>query len=159
MAEVNWGGMNIKWSSLSTQDKKEYGSGLALITIASALSGFILGGIWGERITGSPDEMTWIYSYLYPIAILGFLAGGKLITDFMKRQDEGFIDFNIKANLYGINFFWIVGFLILWPLEVFMGFDFVFFEYFLLYSIGISIGGRKAYKEMYVIDINDEMQS
>ena len=40
-----------------------------------------------------------------------------------------------------------------------MGFDFVFFEYFLLYSIGISIGGRKAYKEMYVIDINDEMQS
>ena len=38
-----------------------------------------------------------------------------------------------------------------------MGFDFVFFEYFLLYSIGISIGARKTYKEMYVIDINDEI--
>lgn len=157
MAEVNWGGMNIKWSSLNAEDKKAYGGGLVLVTLASALSGFILGGIWGERLTGQSDEMSWIYSYLYPMAIVGFLAGGKLITDFMKRQDEGFLDFNIKATLYGINFFWITGFLVAWPLEVFMGFDFVFFEYFLLYSIGISIGARKTYKEMYVIDINDEI--
>ena len=155
MAEVNWGGMNIKWSSLNTDDKKAYGGGLVLMTLASALSGFILGGIWGERLTGQADEMSWIYVYLYPMAIIGFLIGIKLITDFMKRQDEGFIDFNTKATLYGINFFWITGFLVAWPLEVFMGFDFVFFEYFLLYSIGISIGARKAYKEMYVIDIND----
>ena len=110
MAEVNWGGMNIKWSSLNAEDKKAYGGGLVLMTLASALSGFILGGIWGERLTGQSDEMSWIYSYLYPMAIVGFLAGGKLITDFMKRQDEGFLDFNIKATLYGINFFWITGF-------------------------------------------------
>ena len=61
MAEVNWGGMNIKWSSLNTNDKKAYGGGLVLVTLASALSGFILGGIWGERLTGQADEMSWIY--------------------------------------------------------------------------------------------------
>ena len=78
------------------------------------------------------------------------------MTNFMERQDEGFVDFNTKAAMWGVNFFWIVGFLVAWPLEVFMGFDFVFFEYFLLYSLGISIGARKAYKQMYVIDINEE---
>ena len=57
MAEVNWGGMNIKWSSLNAEDKKAYGGGLVLMTLASALSGFILGGIWGERLTGQSDEM------------------------------------------------------------------------------------------------------
>ena len=137
MAEVNWGGMNIKWSSLNAEDKKAYGGGLVLMTLASALSGFILGGIWGERLTGQSDEMSWIYSYLYPMAIVGFLAGGKLITDFMKRQDEGFLDFNIKATLYGINFFWITGFLVAWPLEVFMGFDFVFLSTF--YFIALAL--------------------
>ena len=57
MAEVNWGGMNIKWSSLNAEDKKAYGGGLVLMTLASALSGFILWGIWGERLTGQSDEM------------------------------------------------------------------------------------------------------
>ncbi len=156
MAEVNMGGLNIKWSSLSKQDKKEYGAGIALLTIASGISGVILGGIWGERILGGVNTLEWIYSYLYPVAIVCFFLSVKLMNNFMKRQDEGFVDFNIKANIWGINFFWIVGFLVAWPLEVFMGFDFVFFEYFLLYSVGISIGARKVYKQMYAIDINEE---
>lgn len=156
MAEVNWGGLNIKWASLSSEDKRSYGTGLALITIASGLSGFILGGIWGERLTGEVEPLGYLYNYIYPLAIILFIIGGKLINDFMKRQDEGFVDFNIKATLWGINFFWIAGLLIIWPLELFMGIDFVFFEYFLLYSLGISIGARRIYKQMYVIDINKE---
>ena len=156
MAEVNWGGLNIKWSSLNNQDKKEYGGGLTLMLIASVVSGVILGGIWGERLTGQVDTMTWLYPYMYPFAMLGFIGGAKLMTNFMQRQDEGFVDFNIKSNIYGINFFWIVGFLIAWPLEIFMGWDFVFMEYFLLYALGVTIGGRKVYKEMYLIDINNE---
>lgn len=156
MAEVNWGGLNIKWSSLSKEDKKTYGSGLFLITLASVLSGIILGGIWGERLTGEVDPLGHLYSYIYPIAIILYVIGGKLLNDFMKRQDEGFVDFNIKATLWGINFFWIAGLLIAWPLELFMGIDFVFFEYFLLYSIGLTIGARRIYKQMYVIDINNE---
>ena len=70
MAEVNWGGLNIKWSSLSREDKKTYGSGLFLITLASVLSGIILGGIWGERLTGEVDPLGHLYSYIYPIAII-----------------------------------------------------------------------------------------
>ena len=58
MAEVNWGGINIKWSSLNTKDKKAYGGGLVLVTLASMLSGIILGGIWSERLTGQADEMS-----------------------------------------------------------------------------------------------------
>jgi|ETNmetMinimDraft_19_1059907.scaffolds.fasta_scaffold09088_6 hypothetical protein len=156
MAEVSMGGLNIKWSSLSKQDKKEYGAGMALLTIASGISGVILGGIWGERILGEVNTLEWLYPYLYPVAIICFFLSIKLMTNFMERQDEGFVDFNTKAAMWGVNFFWIVGFLVAWPLEVFMGFDFVFFEYFLLYSLGISIGARKAYKQMYVIDINEE---
>jgi len=105
MAEVNWGGLNIKWSSLNNQDKKEYGGGLTLMLIASVVSGVILGGIWGERLTGQVDTMTWLYPYMYPFAMLGFIVGAKLMTNFMQRQDEGFVDFNIKSNIYGINFF------------------------------------------------------
>ena len=156
MAEVSMGGLNIKWSSLSKQDKKEYGGGIALLTIASGISGVILGGIWAERILGEVNTLEWLYSYLYPVAIVFFFLSVKLMNNFMKRQDEGFVDFNTKAAMWGVNFFWIVGFLVAWPLEVFMGFDFVFFEYFLLYSLGISIGARKVYKQMYVIDINEE---
>ena len=64
MAEVNWGGLNIKWSSLSREDKKTYGSGLFLITLASVLSGIILGGIWGERLTGEVDPLAVSYTHL-----------------------------------------------------------------------------------------------
>ncbi len=75
MAEVNMGGLNIKWSSLSKQDKKEYGAGIALLTIASGISGVILGGIWGERILGEINTLEWAIRGSASFSFIKFFYG------------------------------------------------------------------------------------
>ncbi|MDA7819278.1 hypothetical protein N8982_00185 [bacterium] len=146
MAKITHKGMWIEVSSLNPTDKKNYIKALAFFMLGAVLLGIHLAevGFLRDESTNLMSE-PWLVILRIAMIVL-FFIGAFFHYKFTITQDDLFKSYQSACFVGGALGFLVFG-LSLTALSPYFNFYPTFYEYFLAFAIGLSIGGYSFYRK------------
>ena len=146
MAKITHKGMWIEVSSLNPTDKKNYIKAIAFSMLGAVLLGIHLAevGFLGDESTNLMPEPWLVVLRIAMIAL--FFIGAFFHYKFTITQDDLFKSYQSACFVGGALGFLVFG-LSLTALSPYFNFYPTFYEYFLAFAIGTSIGGYSFYRK------------
>jgi len=146
MAKITHKGMWIEVSSLNPTDKKNYIKAFACFMLGAVLLGIHLAevGFLGDDAINSMPEPWLVILRIVMIAL--FFIGAFFHYKFTITQDDLFKSYQSACFVGGALGFLVFG-LSLTALSPYFNFHPTFYEYFLAFVIGTSIGGYSFYRK------------
>nr|ABL97182.1 hypothetical protein MBMO_EB0-49D07.0025 [uncultured marine bacterium EB0_49D07] len=146
MAKITHKGMWIEVSSLNPTDKKNYIKAFACFMLGAVLLGIHLAevGFLGDDSTNLMPEPWLVILRIVMIAL--FFIGAFFHYKFTITQDDLFKSYQSACFVGGALGFLVFG-LSLTALSPYFNFYPTFYEYFLAFAIGTSIGGYSFYRK------------